>query len=184
MRLTPDQVEAELERLDPSFRLTPTEQQQREVALRLEDAATWVNMVWAAIGPIADSYENGDLTLQDALRLVRRLSIACVLPARLQLLGRMVLVALTRSPRPRARGERRPPHSKVVRDVTAEFVLWLKEQHPDQRRSPTAYEQSSPLIDRAVATLTAIGWFEDQPIPQPGTVDDWVREREHARPKP
>ncbi len=38
MGLTPEQVEAELERLDPAFRLTPEEQKQRDAALRLEEA--------------------------------------------------------------------------------------------------------------------------------------------------
>ncbi len=139
------------------------------------------HIVWRLTKPIAESYERGDRTLPHALALVRRISIACSLPTRLQLLGRMALVALDRNPRPRARGERLPTYPKCVRDVTAELVLWLKEQHPDERWSVTAYQKSSPLIERALETLAVIEWFGDRPTPRTETVEDLVQERQRER---
>ena len=94
MGLTPEQVEAELARheqmeatlarLHPAFELTPVEQKQRQVTLQLEEAATWPTMVWRFITPIEKSYEHGDLAPMEALSLVRRISVACPLPFRLQ----------------------------------------------------------------------------------------------------
>jgi hypothetical protein len=172
---TPEQRAAALAILDPVLQLTAEEQEQRDAALRLEDAETWTITVWRLITPIAESYERGDLTPLDVIALVHRISIACGPQERLQLLGRSALEMRRRHPRPRARGERRPQYSKCVRDVTAELVLLLKEQHPTERWSPTAYDKSSPLIDRALETLVVIGWFGDQPTPQPATVEDWVQ---------
>jgi hypothetical protein len=101
----------------------------------------------------------------------------------------MAALLLQRQSKPLAIGERRPQYPTWIKRGTTELILLLQEREPEKRLTPgisnrsITYDPSSPLIDEALEILTILKWFGDQPVPRPGTIDDWVRERRKEREK-
>jgi hypothetical protein len=142
----------------------------------------WRKITASCIEPTLRSYEVGELTFEDALDRIDRISIACPHQVRMQLLGTMGYLARRVSRRERT--TRRPPYPECVRVGTADLVLSLKGESPAARITPGAanragrYDPSSPLIRRALDILTTIDWFGPAGPPSPATIDDWVRSRQ------
>jgi hypothetical protein len=181
-RLPPDAVAAEIERLDPRFQLTSEQQRRRDAALTLADPETWRKITASCIEPTLCSYQAGELTFEDALDRIDRISVACPHQVRMQLLGTMAYLARRVSRRERM--ARRPPYPECVRTGTADLVLSLKVESPTARVTPGAsnragrYDRSSPLIRKALDILATLDWFGPTGPPSPATVDDWVRSRQ------
>src|SRR5688572_22366936 len=85
--LTPEQVAAAMEILDSTFQLTPEERERRDAARRLADPDGWRVITASCLSLIRESYDLGELTLQDAIEAVGRIAIGCWPQNRVQLLG-------------------------------------------------------------------------------------------------
>ena len=154
-RLTPEQTGAVMEILDPRFRPTPDEQERREAARTLRDAATWQRIASSCVEPILRSYELGELTFEEALDIVGRIAIGCWPQARVELLGTAAALAL-RIPNHQKRkpGVTKPLYPACIKSGAADLILSFKESQPEKRRTPTAYDPNSPLIQEALQILT------------------------------
>ncbi len=180
--LTSEQVAAIVEVLDPAFRLTEEETQRRDAARRLIDPDNWRVFVASCLSLIRESYDNREIDLEDAVEAVGRIAIGCWPQARATLLGTMAALLLQRISKPRGAGDRKPAYATWIRRGTADLVIVLKEREPTARLTPgrqnrDSYDPSSPIIRDALVILNQLKWFGNQPIPMPGTIDDWVRER-------
>jgi hypothetical protein len=96
------------------------------------------------------------------------------------LLGTLAYLA-RRVPRQELKTQR-PRYPECIRTGTADLVLSLKSRTPAARVTPGAssrkgYDRSSPLIDKALKTLTLLDWFGRAGRPKPATIDRWIRSR-------
>ncbi len=181
--LAPEQVAAIMEVLDPAFRLTEEETQRRDAARRLVDPDNWRVIVASCLSLIRESYDNGELDLDDAVEAVGRIAIGCWPQDRVRLLGTMAALLLQRTVKPRGAGDRRPTYATWIKRGTADLILLLKEREPTARLTPGRqnrkglFDPSSPIIRDALEILGQLRWFGNDPLPRPRTIDDWVRER-------
>lgn len=185
--LTPEQVNAVMETVDPRYRLTPDERQRRDAARSLTAPDTWRMIVASCIDPIVRSRELDQLTFGDAVDIVKRISIGCWLPARIQLVGVIAILAPSVSTdQQRKPGDRRPRYPACIKSGTADLLLLLKKDNRRVRLTPDAYDVGgydggSPLIDEALRVLSIMRWFGDAPTPAGDTIADWVRTRKQEQ---
>lgn len=176
--LMPEQVAVVMEVIDPRHRLTPEEEHRQAAARKLADPEVWSMAASSTIESILRSYELGEVTFQQALEIVGRISIGCWPQGRIQILGMAATLALRIRRQPaKKRGQHKPRYPSCIKIGTAEVILSLKKRQPATRRVPTAYDSTSPIILQAIDVLTTMRWFGDAPTPAPRTIDDWVRER-------
>jgi hypothetical protein len=185
---SPSAVDAVLNESDASFQLGLEELRRREAALAIVgDANAWQRYTASLIKPLLLSCRENELSLEDALTWLDRVSIACLRSTRMSLLGTFAYLAL-RTPRSGLQ-TRRPQYPKCVRTGTADLVLTLKNQSPTARVTPGSqnrkrHDPSSPLIDEALRVLTVLEFFAPSYPPSPATIADWVRARRKETDEP
>lgn len=182
-------VSAQVEELDPSLRLTPGEERQKQLALTFAEVKIWQKTAASCIVHVVQSYRVGDVDMQRALRDMHRIAVACPTQVRIWLLGVTSALLLRQTPLKKNLGQHAPPWPLWLQNATADLVLHQKKNNPGIPRSiyrhgrgPGPSRPSATSI--ALETLTKVGWFGDYGVPTPGTVDDWVRAREKDSTRP
>jgi hypothetical protein len=168
-----------MQRIDSRFQLTPEEHQRCEAARTIQDAPTWRATVSSLIELILYSHAQAELTVDEGLDFVWRVSIGCFPQDRIHLLGTFAYLARTQLARNSKR--RKPTYPTCLRIGTADLILSIKSASPDVRVTPRRtgnYDDSSPIIRKALEVLKVMNWFGAAPEPAPDTIASWVRERQ------
>ena len=183
-QLDPRQREAALESLDVALRLTPPEEERRDIAMAFAPAEVWGATAASCLVHIVESYRRGDVDMRRALAAMQRICVGATSQFRIMMLGLTAARVLQEQQDPRKQGHRPPTWPLWLKTATADLVIVYHRHAPDERRSPSPYygHPSSPVIEAALDILTKVGWFGPGGVPSPGTIDDWVRARLKEKP--
>ena len=124
-------------------------------------------------------YGAGEMEFRTLMTYTRACALGCTVQDRRVLTALMVERALRITPKTLNR--RRPPYPRWLQKAAGELVRALKDTYPGEAVPPsTGRDGSSPILQRALAWLTAVG-FTDRSSPlRPLTLYRWYLERQRA----
>ena len=165
-----------------AYPLTPEEERRLESPLLRMSLGEWREFAFHHIPHIIQAYRDGEISLEQALRLARSLSIGCLATDRLSYMGMVATGALC--VKPKVLNAKPPRYPESLKEVALLILATLGLKHPEL---PLAPQRGTNLCRMACDWIEVVQLFPNGNVPEPTTLMGWLRENEKARgfiPKP
>jgi hypothetical protein len=159
--------------LEDAFPLTDEERDRLATVPRaFHDEAFWSRWAIHAHVELADAYRAGEISLPDALQLLRNCSLGCSTRARLLITARFIDRVLPI--KPKTLNRRKPPFPTWIKRMGAKAVAIVHEGLPDLELAPHEMNGwTTKKLELAVQLIVTLGMCSETRKPTPRTLYKW-----------